>query len=247
MSDDWMPSLQMKLSRQEFDQLPRHPAYKYELIAGMTHISPWPRYYNAQLDLSLCQPPAPLAAADALVFRPICADDRSALVPIFMNAFARMQPFGSLLPDERRQAVEECLKRSWTGGDGPLAESASFVAMKEDDIVGAILITLLPGTDPTDWESYRWDEPPPADLWQRSQGQPHLTWIFVNRMGQGRGVGTQLLHKAVRVLRQQGYATLWTTFLLGNDSSLLWHWRNGFELLPHATSRRLLHESVRKT
>jgi hypothetical protein len=27
--------------------------------------------------------------------------------------------------------------------------------------------------------------------------------------------------------------------MLGNHSSMLWHWRNGFRLLPYPASRRL--------
>jgi hypothetical protein len=29
-----------------------------------------------------------------------------------------------------------------------------------------------------------------------------------------------------------------STFLLGNESSMLWHWRNGFQLLQYPGSRR---------
>jgi len=32
MSDEWDATLKMKLSREDFDRLPRHPSYKYELI-----------------------------------------------------------------------------------------------------------------------------------------------------------------------------------------------------------------------
>ena len=32
MSDVWMPTFKMKLTREEFDRLPLHPSYKYELI-----------------------------------------------------------------------------------------------------------------------------------------------------------------------------------------------------------------------
>ena len=83
-----------------------------------------------------------------------------------------------------------------------------------------------------------WHEAAPANLWDKGQGQPHLTWIFVRQYSQGAGIGTQLLQKAVRVLKKQGYKTLWTTFQQGNDSSALWHWRNGFELFPNLMSKR---------
>jgi hypothetical protein len=35
-----------------------------------------------------------------------------------------------------------------------------------------------------------------------------------------------------------GFTHLASTFLLGNDSSMLWHWRNGFQLAGYPGSRR---------
>ena len=243
MSDEWMPTLKMKLSRAEVDRLPRHPSYKYELIDGETWISPWPRFGHAQLRLPRFRPdPSDIAKA---TLRPVLANDIEALTPLFCSAFGHLQPYGSLDDEETHNAAEKSLQRTFAGNDGPLVEAASFVALDDDKIVGAILITLLPGGDPTDRDSIFWHETPPADLWAKGEGQPHLTWIFVSRWEQGTGVGTQLLQKAVRVLKKQGYKTLWTTFLIGNDSTLLWHWRNGFELLPHRMSKRRLRRELK--
>jgi GNAT superfamily N-acetyltransferase len=236
MSDQLMPSFQLKLSRDEFDRLPRHPAYKYELINGVTHLSPWPRYGHAQLDLGRFRPEqGEIGKADLRLVR---AEDKDPLVPIFLAAFGRTQPYGSLSEEDRRRAGEAALERTFSGGDGPLAAAASFVALQDEVFAGAILITLLPGGDPTDWDCYHWEGDAPRNLWQERKGQPHLTWIFVRRFAQGHGVGTQLLNESVRVLEEQGYPTLWTTFMIGNDSSMLWHWRNGFELFPHMMSKR---------
>jgi GNAT superfamily N-acetyltransferase len=238
MSDSWMPSLRLKLSRQEFDQLPRHPAYQYEHAEGVACLSPWPRYYHAQLDLERFAEETAQRLDAVPHMRPALPGDIDGLAPIFVGAFARLQPFGSLVGMESRLAAEQSLARTFTGGDGPLIEPASFVAEVQEKIAGAILLTLLPGGDPTQRDSYRWPEAAPADLWTRHQGQPHLTWIFVDRLMQGSGLGTHMLQHAVHALRLQKYGTLWTTFMAGNDSSLLWHWRNGFELLPHVLSKR---------
>lgn len=244
MSDEWMPSLKLNLTRQEFDQLPRHPAYKYELINGITYLSPWPRHYHALLEMGRFH----LDANDLgkATLRPLQADDTDALVPIFRDAFARLQPFSSLSDEQRQNAAEQCVQRTFAGDDGLLALPACFVALEGERIIGAIIITLLPGGDPLEWDSCRWQEAPPADLWQNTRGQPHLTWIFVGPWHQGTGVGTQLLRVAVRVLGEQGYATLWSTFLLGNESSMLWHWRNGFTLLPAFLSKRRMRRELKK-
>ncbi len=236
MADVWMPTLKMKLSRAEFDCLPRHPSYKYELIGGVTWISPWPRHGHASLRLSRFRPAADDVAKAEL--RNATAADFEALVPIFEAAFGHLQPYASLDEATCQKAAESALKQTFDGGDGPLIEEASFVALDEGKIAGAVLITLVPGGDPSESESFQWHVAPPKDLWKKTKAQPHLTWVFVRRFEQGGGIGTQLLQKAVRVLKKLGYATVWTTFLIGNESSVQWHWRNGFELSPGVMSKR---------
>jgi L-amino acid N-acyltransferase YncA len=59
-------------------------------------------------------------------------------------------------------------------------------------------------------------------------------------MRSSQGTGTALLGAAVRELLALGYSQLLSTFMLGNDSSMLWHWRSGFELLAHPGSFRRL-------
>jgi GNAT superfamily N-acetyltransferase len=236
MSDAWMPKLKMKLTREEFERLPRHPAYKYDLIDGETLISPWPRFGHAQLKLTRFRAGSEDVAKAEL--RSVTAADEQALVPIFAAAFGHLQPYASLDEATCQKAARAALKQTFDGGDGPLVTDASFVAIVEAAVVGAIMVTLAPGGDASESESFVWHDEPPPGLWQQTKGQPHLTWIFVKRFEQGGGMGTQLLRQAVRVLKRQGFTTLWTTFLIGNESSVLWHWRNGFELLPGMFSKR---------
>ena len=42
----------------------------------------------------------------------------------------------------------------------------------------------------------------------------------------------------MRELLAMGYKELASTFLIGNDSSMLWHWRSGFRLLAYPGSWR---------
>jgi hypothetical protein len=63
----------------------------------------------------------------------------------------------------------------------------------------------------------------------------------------GHNVGTALLSAAVRGLLGLGYTELVTTFMLGNESSMLWHWRNGFRLLPYPGSPRRARQRSRDT
>lgn len=232
MCDEWMPPLAFPVTLEQFHQLPRNPAYKYEYLGGQAHLTPRPKHYHALLHLG------PIEAPEVLPVRPLQPSDWERMDVVFAAAFRSTQPFGSLPDATRLQAARQCLERSRTGGDGPLVEQACFVATDEGLLRGAILITLLPGGDPCDWDSYAWREPPPADAVARRLGRPHITWVFVSPMETGEGVGTSLLASAVRALLDLGYAEMATTFLAGNDSSLLWHWRNGFRLLAHPGSKR---------
>jgi GNAT superfamily N-acetyltransferase len=235
MCDEWMPSLRLPLSRREFQELPRHPAYKYEYLDGRAFLSPWPRHRHARLDL------ASVADTDISPYcrRTLAEDDEARLVDLFAAAFFQVQPFGSLDELTLVRAARQCLKRTFTGGDGPLVPAASFIAHApdQDRPLGATLITLLPGGDAARREAYEWREPPPSDLWSTGGGQPHLTWVFVSPFDKGQGIGTALLAASARVLREHGYTDLWTTFLVGNDSSTFWHWRNGFEIVPKRALR----------
>jgi GNAT superfamily N-acetyltransferase len=240
MCDEWMPVLHFPLSAEQLSQLPRNPAFKYELRGGQAILTPQPRHFHALLDLRSAAAEA-LAGDDepppGVMLRPVAPEDWAALERVFAAAFRTTQPFGSLDPETLLRAARACLQRTATGGDGPWVEPASFVAVA-GELIGAILVTLLPAGDPCSYDSYYWNEPPPPDLLEQGLGRPHLTWVFVARGHAGEGVGSALLGAAVRVLRRFGYTELATTFLLGNDSSALWHWRNGFQLLPYPVSKR---------
>lgn len=235
MCDEWMPSLTLPLTPEQFRLLPRHSAYRFEYLDGQAHLSPRPRHYHALLDLTAVA----LEAERRLRVRPAVPADTPELERVFAAAFDRVQPFGGLEDDKRREAARTCLQRTLTGGDGPLIEAACFVALEEDGAaVGAVFVTLLPDGDPCDWDSYGWRTPPPPDAVARRLGRPHLTWIFVEPLSAGQGAGTTLLAAAVRALLRLGFRELASTFLRGNDSSMLWHWRNGFRLLPYPGSLR---------
>jgi GNAT superfamily N-acetyltransferase len=234
MCDEWMCGLQLALTPELFRQLPRNGAFRYEYLAGQAYVTPRPKHYHALLDL------APPTAPDVpgIDLRPVGAPDWDGLAPLFAAAFRRAQPFAGLDDLTREEAARQCLHRTRTGGDGPWIEPASFVAAEEGRLVGAVLVTLLPDGDPCSWDSYQWPAPPPPDAVARRLGRPHLTWVFVEPACARHGLGTALLAAAVRALLALGYGQLLSTFMIGNDASVLWHWRNGFRLLAHPASRR---------
>jgi GNAT superfamily N-acetyltransferase len=240
MCDQWMPLIELPLTIEQFRQMPRNPAYKYEYLGGKAYLSPRARHYHAVLDLQR------LPVSEEVEIRQIRSEELEELIPLFCEAFRSIQPYGSLDDETMDKASRHSLERTRTGGDGPLIEQASFIALDKDKRpgtkIGAILITLLPEGDETDADSYYWRDPPPADCLERRQGRPHLTWIFVSPLEMGQGIGTALLAAASNALLDMGFTQLLTTFISGNDSSMLWHWRNGFRLLAYPGSRRAMKE-----
>jgi GNAT superfamily N-acetyltransferase len=245
MCDEWMPRLELSISFEQFRQLPRNAAYKYEYYQGAAWLNPRPRYFHALLDLEPWAARPAEGVSPTAGLRPVRPEDWEEVAPLFAAAFERQQPFSSLERKARVQAAQKSLTHTRSGGDGPWIESASFLATEgeEGHPVGGILVTLLPDADPTSWHAFHWKEPPPPDALARRLGRPHLTWIFVSPLCAGQGIGTLLLSAAVRELLALGYKQLASTFLIGNDSSMLWHWRNGFRLLAYPGSwRRRLEE-----
>ncbi len=232
-----MRLVKIRMSIREFHQLPRHPAYKYEYIDGQTWLTPRPKTYHALLDLRAADD---AADADGVTTRPLEPDDWRTLTDLFSAAFRDRPPFLGLGDRKRRAAARAILDRCRTGGDGPLIEQASLLACMDSfkGPVGGVLVTLLPAADLDDWRAFEWREPPPPDAVARRLGRPHLTWIFVHPFAAGQGAGAALLRAATRELLALGYAELASTFLLGNESSTLWHWRNGFRLAESPWSRR---------
>jgi GNAT superfamily N-acetyltransferase len=242
MSDQHFRPIRLSLSREEFHRLPRNPAYKYELIGGEVWLSPRPRWHHALLDLAtFAAPEAP--CTEGVRLRRLQPGDWEDLPRLFAAAFRRVQPFGSLEDEARLGAARRSLDQTRFGGDGPLLEAACHVAVdtEHNRLAGGILLTLIPMVDLSDANfTARWEQPPPEDCIERRLGRPHLTWIFVSPLLAGHGMGSALLAAAVRCLLDVGFADLATTFLEGNESSTLWHWRNGFRLLPHPGSWREL-------
>ena len=228
MCDEWMPPLTLPMSADVFRRLPRHPAYRYEYADGAARLTPRPRHYHATLDLRRYLASAP--AGDAEVRH---AEDRDfdKLTGLFAAAFGNTQPFAGLTDDENHRAAKATLAKARDGGDGPWMRGASFVAEERGEPCGAIVVTLLPGGDPRDADSYYWPTPVPDVLWDSCPGQPHVTWLFVNPVGQRRGIATGLLTASARSLVDMGHTELWSTFMCGNEASLRWHWRRGFELV----------------
>jgi len=86
MCDEWMPRLELPITFEQFQQLPRNAAYKYEYFEKRAWLNPRPRYYHALLDL---QPFAdrPLEGVSRkTALRPLRPADWEELAPLFAAA-----------------------------------------------------------------------------------------------------------------------------------------------------------------
>src|SRR4051794_18832781 len=140
VSDDWMPQLQLPLTREQFEQLPRNAAYRYDFVDGVAWLNPRPRYYHARLDFARFRGEAPSDTP----LRRLEPGDWGPLAELFALAFRGQQPFAGQPDALRAVAARGSLEQTRRGGDGPLIERASFVAGGEAAQVGALLVTLLP-------------------------------------------------------------------------------------------------------
>jgi hypothetical protein len=241
MIEQWFSTIELPMTMAQFWQLPRNPAYKYEYAQGRAWLSPRPKTCRAVLELaSLPRPVLDPSSREEFAIRPLGDEDWQSLPPLFSSALGGTQPFAGLSDEDGLRAAQSCLDQTRSGGDGPLIAEACHVAteLPEQEVIGAVLTTLVPETELSDWRSWEWRSPPPADAVARRLGRPHLTWIFASPWHTGRGLGMVLLDAAAQGLLRLGYTQLVSTFLLGNESSTLWHWRAGFRLLPRLGSRR---------
>ncbi len=236
-----MRPLRLALSRDDFDELPRHPAYRYEYVNGEVLITPNPRFYHCRLDLESGPADDGRTRPWPGLVRPLREDDWNDLPELFALCFRAIEPFAGLNAIGALHAGRMALLQTREGGDGPLIPAGCLVAETADGLIGAALTTLLPLGDVTAETGFFWRDPPPEEVVASRHGRPHLTWIFVRPLDVARGVGSALLLAVCRELRTAGFNELISTFLEGNTASMLWHWRLGFALLQHPEScRRLL-------
>jgi len=250
MIDRWFSVIKLPMSGRQFHRLPRNPAYKYEYLNEAAWLSPRPKFHSARLTLRTpvdASIPEIQIQRKVVSFRGLEDRDWPRLSRLFAGAFDGVQPFESLSDRNRLAAARDCLRSTRDGRDGPIIRPACHIAFSEKDErpVGAILVTLVPPVDLEDFWTFHWKTPPPPDCIERRLGHAHLTWIFVNRWFAGYGIGTALLAHASNRLLAMGYTELVSSFILGNESSMLWHWRNGFELLPYCGSKRRFQAMMR--
>ncbi|QDU39765.1 Acetyltransferase (GNAT) family protein [Maioricimonas rarisocia] len=232
--NEWYRQLDIDVPQDQFDRLPRHPAYDYGWWDGQGHLQPSPKLYHGLLPLDDAGDETTLATRSAeagVRLRSVEEEDWPPLVDLFDAAFRGTVPYCTLETDARHDAAYESLRRTRQGGDGPLVNEASSVAVSGNELLGAILITLIPTGNLERFDEPGWTATAPSDAVDQRWGRPHVTWVFVAPKSGRKGIGSLLLRRSVEKLGQMGHRDLASTFCPGNVASLLWHWRSGFRLL----------------
>jgi hypothetical protein len=173
--------------------------------------------------------------------RPVVRSDWDVLPELLAAAFRDSPPLGFLGIRRRRWAARDWLWSTRDGDEGPLVDSASFVAVDKEDsarVLGALIVTVMTGWTRSWYASRRLEVPPPPPDLAEGREQPQICWVFVRPRSARKGVATALLTQATSSLWHAGYRELASATNRGNDSSMAWHWRNGFHLLPDPSSFR---------
>ncbi len=226
---DHYPRIELPITIEQFHTLPRNAAYRYEYLGDRAVLTGRPKSYSCVRDTGV------VTAPRSFGLEPLPAREIPGLEDLFLVACRQTQPFESLDAEHSRLCARDCLNRVVAGREGPVVEDACFQAFSPKDTgetVGAALVTLAHEDMLTKPFTGEWKDAP-ADAVARRLGCPHLTWVFVNQWAQRRGIGTALLVRVLRVLHEMGYQHLASTFSQDNVPSAMWHWRNGFRLLPN--------------
>lgn len=232
MWEQWMPTLRLGMTREEFQQLPRNPSFTYDFVDGEVYIRPFPLIYHGCLDLQNYHSPKDLHIRNGISIQPLENAKILGLSNLFDECFKTVQPFAGMSERQRQEAVRYCLDRTQSGKDGLCLDDSCFCAKdQEQRIVAAIIITQLERIDELSILNAN-------KMNEQKNYEPHLTWIFVHPAYGRSGVGTALLRQSASVLGSQNYHRLYSSFLPGNLTSILWHWRNGFQLLSGPGSLR---------
>ena len=217
MIHDWFSAIELPLTKRQFRQLPQNPAYKYEYFDGRAWLSPRPKNYHAVLNLQEFVRPGSQRGDRRRACHPRRTRRRLAAVA---RIIFRCVPTRAALckPDGRRSP----------GGGRRLLVLYARVRRRP---AGR---RSLPGCVARGGRHVGWGEPHYASAGRchRARDRPAAPDMDLRRSARctpGRRMA--LLEMAVPALRRLGYTGLASTFLLGNESSMLWHWRAGFKLL----------------
>ncbi len=195
-----------RMSFAEFRDFPRRPGWKYEYSGGAIHVTRAHVVIPMVLELESAAP-APGREIPGTILRRLEERDDSPLVDLFVEAFTGTMEYVGSTPGQIRASAAECLARGPRKRRGPRSP-ISYVAQGAGELTGAA-------------------------LFRRSEGAPLLDLLFVSPAHHRRRLASALAARAAADLAELGERRIWSSVMLGNEPSLAWHRRFGFQEMPH--------------
>ena len=193
-----------RMSVREYRDFPRHLGWKYEYWNGAIHVTPC--QIAVSLTLELASRPRTLRSGVGVRLRGLEDEDAAGLEELFLSAFSETIHFVGCSPDEIAHSARQHLRHFFAEHRGRRLP-ASRLAEAKDKIVGAALV-------------------------REFRRGPLLDMLGVVHERQRSGIGGALLDAAVEELVHRGETMLHSTVMLGNEASLDWHLRHGFQEEP---------------
>jgi ribosomal protein S18 acetylase RimI-like enzyme len=216
--DDYATPLKMPMTIDGFSRFPALAGYKAELKGGHVEFTYSPRLSMARLRVVRRE----ARGFDGVTISPLDVKRvQEPLAKLFMSAMAHVPPLDTMPPTTRRHAADAEMKHIVSGGEGELFSGACFGALdaKTGKPIGAAIVTRLSLTN---------------DEWPEEHMPPvlcNLTWLFVAPERQRAAISTALLDHVVNALAQAGHEWLVSHIPQDNVPVVMFHWRNGFELV----------------
>ena len=220
--DHYVTPLKLPMSIDAFWRFPHLAAYKAEYREGHAELTYAPRLSMARLRIAQREE----RNVTEIRIRPLdVAAARDVLAKLFGTAFAHVPPLDSMPATTRRHAADAAMKHTASGGDGELFLPACLAATDAatHELVGAAIVCKI------GLSADEWPEPElPATL-------VNMTWLFVSPQRQRRQIASALVDRVVNVLAAQRVPWLVSHILQDNVPSVMFHWRQRFELVPAIT------------
>lgn len=209
--------MQIPMSFEHYERIPRHPDWKWEYWDGAAQLSYRPSALCLRREVAL-----PVEGARRHDVRLVDVARDGERLRVFLAELWRAEDPCRTFDDE---LAADWLRDGLESSFARLAEPAGALAEEGGEIVGVVLLE----------RPYRGDEVP----------APHLSWLSVRSGYRCDGVGTDLLAAITESLRRSGMEQLHSSVSAGNRASLSWHWRTGFQAVsdplaafgPHARRR----------
>lgn len=205
-----MKSQHLKMTVEEFRQLPPRLGWKHEYYDGEAHLSPRCQVVSCSVAVA----PRPFSSPYRLL--PIAAEDAEPLTAAYLAAFGDTVEYCDWGPEDTESSARRSISGYYAGSRGtplPASRKAMPSAIDDPRILGVALVV------------------------EHEPGEALLDLLLVVPAAQRRGVATALVSEVLTQLLAAGVKTLHSRYLLANEASRAWHHGFGFVDEPEASHR----------